>query len=234
MSFGLICGTSLLDSNLFGDLSVQNVSTERRQVEVRKGDGFYVLQRHDSPEGYRAPHEIDHQSNILALEKLNVDQVMGIHSVGTLTNQIPPGTFAIPHDFLNLWQTYTFYPDRRGHSVAAFDNVLRKRIREALKQKNIGFSEEAVYVQTRGPRFETPAEGRLLAEFGDIVGMTAAAEVILASERDLPYASLCSIDNFVNGIEGTAVDYQSFQEQVKQHRSRVVYAVEGLLDEFRS
>jgi len=230
MDTGVICGTSLLDSDLFSDLPERTVETDRGTVRMRAGDSYFVLQRHASEEGYRAPHEINHHAHMLAFRNLDVEVLVSIQSAGTLTRSIPPGSFAIPHDFLNPWQTHTFYPDRRGHRAVSFDDPLRKQIREALKEKNIGFTEEAVYVQTRGPRFESPAEGRMLTEYGDIVGMTAAAELILAREQGLRYATLCSVDNFVNGIEGTSVDYEDFQEQVEQHRSSVVYAVRHVVE----
>ncbi len=232
MTLGVLCGSSLLESDRFSELPVQVVETKRQDVRVKDGSNFFVIQRHKSGnDGYTPPHEIDHRSHILALQRLDVDQIFAVQSTGSLTNRIPPGTFAIPDDFLNLWERHTFYSDERGHRVAEFDNKLRKTIRETLKQKNYHFSEHAVYVQTQGPRFETPAEGRLLANFGHLVGMTAAAEVILANEKEMPYATLCSVDNYVNGIEDTSIDYESFQDAVRKHQDKVIRTVEGVIDQ---
>lgn len=50
-----------------------------------------------------------------------------------------------------------------------------------------------VYVQTRGPRFETVAEVRFLATLGHIVGMTGAHEATYCQERGLRYASVCMV-----------------------------------------
>ncbi len=230
MSLGVLCGSSLLESDQFADLPEQTVETSRGDVRLRKGNGYYLIQRHRSGEnGYQPPHKIDHKAHILALLDVDVDCIFAIQSTGTLTNQIPPGTFAIPDDFINLWERHTFFDDRRGHGVVEFNSTLRKSIREVLKEKNLHFSENAVYVQTLGPRFETPAEGRLLKEFGDIVGMTAASEVILANEKDLPYATLCCIDNYVNGIEDTSIDYESFRDNVRKNEAKVIRAVEGVI-----
>ena len=57
-----------------------------------------------------------------------------------------------------------------------------------------------VYWQTRGPRFETPAEIRLIAAHADLVGMTVAGECIPARELGLQYAALCMVDNLANGL----------------------------------
>jgi 5'-methylthioadenosine phosphorylase len=57
-----------------------------------------------------------------------------------------------------------------------------------------------VYWQTIGPRFETPAEIRLLAAHADLVGMTMASECIVAGELGLRYAAICVVDNLANGL----------------------------------
>ena len=57
-----------------------------------------------------------------------------------------------------------------------------------------------VYWQAIGPRFETPAEIRLIAAHADVIGMTIASECILAGELGIPYAAVCVVDNLANGI----------------------------------
>ena len=57
-----------------------------------------------------------------------------------------------------------------------------------------------VYWQAVGPRFETPAEIRLIAPHADVVGMTIASECVVAREPGLEYAALCVVDNLANGV----------------------------------
>ena len=57
-----------------------------------------------------------------------------------------------------------------------------------------------VYWQAIGPRFETPAEIRLIAAHADVIGMTIAAECIVAREMGIPYAAVCVVDNLANGL----------------------------------
>ena len=47
---------------------------------------------------------------------------------------------------------------------------------------------------------ETRAEINFFKRFGDIVGMTLASEATLCMEQGIPYASICSVDNYCNGI----------------------------------
>jgi len=78
-----------------------------------------------------------------------------------------------------------------------------------------------VYVQLRGPRFETKAEIRILQHWGDVVGMTAAHEADLCSELGLRYNSLAMIDNYANGLEGTEIDFAKFKDLVKDNQAKV-------------
>jgi len=57
-----------------------------------------------------------------------------------------------------------------------------------------------VYWQTIGPRFETPAEIRMIAAHADVVGMTIGSECVIAGELGLEYAVICVVDNLANGL----------------------------------
>jgi 5'-methylthioadenosine phosphorylase len=73
----------------------------------------------------------------------------------------------------------------------------------------------------RGPRFETRAEIRVIRDWGDVVGMTAAHEADLCVEAGLRYNSLALVDNFANGIEGTGIDFARFNDLVKSNQATV-------------
>ena len=45
----------------------------------------------------------------------------------------------------------------------------------------------------------------MISQFADLVGMTMASEAVIAQELEIPYASLCSIDNFAHGLEEKAL-----------------------------
>ena len=78
-----------------------------------------------------------------------------------------------------------------------------------------------VYVQMRGPRFETKAEIRVVSSWGDVIGMTAAHEADLCTEAGVGYNSLAVIDNYANGLEGTEIDFARFKDLVKTNQQRV-------------
>src|SRR5690606_252076 len=79
-----------------------------------------------------------------------------------------------------------------------------------------------VYAHTTGPRFETPAEVRALAAHADIVGMTLAADLILAREAGLAYAAVCVVDNLANGLSTEQLTLDEFHAGAESNRERLV------------
>ena len=77
-----------------------------------------------------------------------------------------------------------------------------------------------VYAGLLGPSYETPAEIRFYASVGDIVGMTVAAECVLAAELQLAYAAVCMVDNLANGVGDDQLTVEEFQQGVETNRSR--------------
>jgi len=61
--------------------------------------------------------------------------------------------------------------------------------------------DRGVYWQANGPRFETPAEVRMIAGYADVVGMTVASECVAANQLGLAYAAVCVVDNLANGLD---------------------------------
>ncbi len=73
------------------------------------------------------------------------------------------------------------------------------------------------YVQTRGPRFETVAEIAALSRFADLVGMTLASEATLARELGMPFAAVCTVDNYANGLADGVLTWDEVLEISRQY-----------------
>jgi Phosphorylase superfamily len=89
-----------------------------------------------------------------------------------------------------------------------------------------------VYAQTRGPRFETPVEIRMLATHGHIVGMTCAHEVMLCNEIKLPYAVVCMVDNVANGLAEKELSVEEFHAGVAQNQAAMDKIFQLLISKF--
>jgi 5'-methylthioinosine phosphorylase len=169
-------------------------------VRAIDAGSIVLIQRHGP--GRRVPAQlVDHHANIRAACELGCDRILAICSAGTLRPDWEVGTIVCPSDFYAPEVAPSFYDDPRGHSVPGFDQAWRQVVIGVWGSvTETAVVDGGVYAQTRGPRFETPAEVRALARYADLVGMTIASEAILAGEAEVAYAAICTIDNIANGI----------------------------------
>ncbi|MBW2039020.1 MAG: MTAP family purine nucleoside phosphorylase [Deltaproteobacteria bacterium] len=184
-----------------------------------KGTEVTLLPRH-GPQRI-PPHRINHRANIYALKRLGVSEVIGINSVGSLREEIPPGWVVIPHDYLSPWSVVTFYEHQAMHITPALDERLRELIIRAATKAGINFVKEGVYIQTIGPRLETKAEIVMLCNFGDVVGMTMPHEATLCQEVGLAYASICSVDNYCHGIGERPLTEEEISQRARENAAKI-------------
>jgi 5'-methylthioadenosine phosphorylase len=168
--------------------------------------GAAIAQRHGAPGGpYVLPHRIDHAANLRRLAEQGCDRVLAIASVGSLRPELGVGSLICPDDFIALHLEASIHEDERAHSAPGFDRRWRREVIDAWDENGQQLRDGGVYWQTIGPRFETPAEIRMIAPHADVVGMTIAAECVVAGELELDYAAVCVVDNLANGIGETEV-----------------------------
>jgi 5'-methylthioadenosine phosphorylase len=175
-----------------------------------------MLYRHGLDE-YVPPHRIDHPVHMRALAELGCDRVLAISSVGSLRVDLAVGSILVPDDFIALDQPPVVAVEHQGqHVVPGFDLEWRARVLDAWTACAAAAPvDRGVYWQANGPRFETPAEIRMIAGFADVVGMTVASECIAANQLELSYAAVCVVDNLANGLDTdllTREDYERGQE----------------------
>jgi 5'-methylthioadenosine phosphorylase len=161
--------------------------------------GAAIVQRH-SGDPYVLPHLIDHEANLRPLAEQGCDRVLAIASVGSLRADLAVGSLVCPDDFIALHLDRSIYADARAHTAPGFDPHWRDEVIEAWAASGQAPRDGGVYWQTIGPRFETPAEVRLIAAHADVVGMTVGSECVIAAELGLQYAALCMVDNLANGL----------------------------------
>jgi 5'-methylthioadenosine phosphorylase len=140
------------------------------------------------------------------------------------------GTFLCPDDFIALSVGVTIFEDRRAHVVPGFHPEWRREL-QAVWAANVDsyLIDGGVYWQTIGPRFETPAEIRLIARHADVVGMTIASECVIAAELGLAYAAICVVDNLANGIAERELTVEEFDAGRAQNRERLGAAVAAIV-----
>jgi 5'-methylthioadenosine phosphorylase len=222
----IIGGTSLLDAASFAGWPDVAISTRFGAAQLKRSKNTVFLQRHGAP--CLPPHRINHKANIAALKELGAQKVLAINSVGSLKAAIKPGTLVIPDDFICPWHIETFFDDEARFMVPAMDEMFARDIFGICTMHTRSVRMGGTYVQTIGPRLETRAEVKMLKRFGDIVGMTLASEATLAMELELPYASICSVDNYCNGILKTPLT----MDEIFANIAKNARIIENILNAF--
>jgi 5'-methylthioadenosine phosphorylase len=162
--------------------------------------------QHDTP-----PHKINYRANIKALEMLGVKRVLATNAVGSINREIPPLGLALLTDFLDFTsgRENTFF--NGGDSGVKHIDVsipycptLNKQLLALAPRFGLELRPQAVYACMNGPRLESPAEIRMLAQLGaDVVGMTGIPEATLAKELGICYSAVAFSVNWAAGIEKT-------------------------------
>jgi 5'-methylthioadenosine phosphorylase len=188
-------------SDLLRNNAVRSMKNKFGQTSVLIADKIAWILRHGNDTNrYILPHLINHRANLQALKDLDATEIVGINSTGSLKKDLCPGMIVIPDDFIMLTATPTIHQNKAVHITPSLNEKVRQKFIKAAQAGKIKFVKKGTYWQTHGPRLETKAEIKMMANFADIVGMTMANEAVIALELDLPYASVCSIDNFANGL----------------------------------
>lgn len=223
---GVVGGHSILgvgtDAPLPGRARRRPAHGSAGPVTILDAGEFVVLQRHGLDE-YVPAHLIDHARNLMALAAVGCDRVLALSSVGSLRADLAVGTHLVPDDFIALDRPPTsIHVDERCHVVPGFTSAWRAEILGRWQRADDGpVVDGGVYWQANGPRFETPAEIRLLAGFADVVGMTVGSECVAANELGLDYAAVCVVDNLANGLGRELLTTEQFTEGKRANQERL-------------
>ena len=161
--------------------------------------------------------------------------MLAISSVGSLRAETAVGSFLCPDDFIALHLGGSSFADERGHIVPGFDPGWRSRVLEAWDGV-VGETllDGGTYWEAIGPRFETPAEIRLIASHAEVIGMTIASECVAACELGISYAAICVVDNLANGIGDEALSGETYDAGRTANRARLERLVPPLVAELRA
>lgn len=207
----------------------RQVVTERGEVELLDAGDHVVLPRHGM-DSYTPAQLVDHPRNLAALIEADCDRVLAICSVGSLHRELGVGAFLCASDFIALGRVDAAFDDARGHVVPDFDPLWRRLVLEAWKTAtDEPITEQGTYWQSPGPRFETPAEIRMIAAHADVVGMTMGSECVTASQLGIAYAAICVVDNLANGIAAAPLTTEEYESGHAANRERLGTALVQLL-----
>jgi 5'-methylthioinosine phosphorylase len=172
-----------------------------------QGHTLVFLARHGDAHQF-PPHKVNYRANLWALQHVGVKRVLAVAAVGGITAGMKPARLVFPDQIIDYtWGREHSYADGSQDHVQHVDfshpytPSLHARLVAVARELKLDAVESGVYGATQGPRLESIAEIRRMAQDGcDLVGMTAMPEAGLARELDLEYACCAVVVNWAAGL----------------------------------
>jgi len=149
-----------------------------------------------------SPTSINYRANIDAMKRAGVTDIISVSAVGSLKEELPPGTFVIIDQFIDrsfAREKSFFGPGLVAH-VSMAEPVcprLGDHIEAACKANGIAHARGGTYLVMEGPQFSTLAESNLYRSWGcSVIGMTNMPEAKLAREAEIPYATIAMVTDY--------------------------------------
>ena len=125
------------------------------------------------------------------------------NGAGGIRESWTPGTPVLISDHINL----TAASPLEGATFIDLTDLYSARLREVARSIEPTL-DEGVYVQFRGPHYETPAEVQMAKHIGGhIVGMSTALEAIAARQAGMEILGMSLITNLAAGISPTPLSH---------------------------
>lgn len=165
------------------------------------GMRLVFLPRHGR--GHRIPpSEVNFRANIDALKRAGVTDVLALSAVGSLREDLAPGTFVVVDQFIDrtFARGKTFFGTGLVGHVSMAEPVCRRvgdAAEAAARAAGIPCVRGGTYVVMEGPQFSTRAESELYRSWkASVIGMTNMPEAKLAREAELCYATVAMVTDY--------------------------------------
>ena len=128
-----------------------------------------------------------------------------------------PGTPVLISDHINL----TAASPLEGATFVDLTDLYSERLRTVARSVDPSL-DEGVYVQFRGPHYETPAEVRMAGVLGgSLVGMSTALETIAAREAGMEVLGFSLITNLAAGISDSPLSHEEVLAAGREAEGRI-------------
>ncbi|MGB6884667.1 MAG: S-methyl-5'-thioadenosine phosphorylase [Candidatus Acidiferrum sp.] len=166
-----------------------------------EGKRVAFLARHGR--GHRIlPGQINFRANVYAMKLLGVERIISVSAVGSLMEELRPGEFLVPDQFVDRTKNRvsTFFGDGLVAHVG-FDKPTCGQVSGVLADASVHCGvmvhRRGTYVCIEGPQFSTLAEAHMHRQLRfDVIGMTNVTEAKLAREAEICYATIAMITDF--------------------------------------
>jgi 5'-methylthioadenosine phosphorylase len=237
---GFIGGSGIYEALPLADTREEDVTTPygdpSAPLTVGRLEGtdreLAFLPRHGRDHEY-SPTDLPYRANIHALKQLGVTHVIASNAVGSLREDLPPGTLLLPDQIFDRTKRResTFFGDGvvvHQPFAEPYCPELRGHLREAAAgaRERGDLDTEVVdggtYVCIEGPQFSTKAESEFYRSQGwDVVGMTAIPEAKLAREAEISYAAVVGVTDYDVWKDDSEVTLQEVLENAAANEAAI-------------
>ncbi|MEQ8826262.1 MAG: S-methyl-5'-thioadenosine phosphorylase [Parvibaculum sp.] len=149
-----------------------------------------------------SPTTINYRANIDAMKRAGVTDIISVSAVGSLKDELPPGSFVIDDQFID--RTFSREKSFFGEGFVAHVSManpvcprLGDHLEAACKANDIKHTRGGTYLVMEGPQFSTLAESNLYRSWGcSVIGMTNMPEAKLAREAEICYATVAMVTDY--------------------------------------
>ncbi|MFQ3675352.1 MAG: purine-nucleoside phosphorylase, partial [Endomicrobiia bacterium] len=112
-----------------------------------------------------------------------------------------------------------------------YSKDLRDIAKKVAKNLNIKIY-EGVYIASRGPSYETPAEIQAFKKLGaDLAGMSVVPEAIVARQSGIKVLGISYISNLAAGISKTVLTHEEVLDNAKKVAKKFNELLKGIIKE---
>jgi 5'-methylthioinosine phosphorylase len=215
---------------IYGEPSSELLLGEFDPEENNKGEKAPIifLSRHGFKHNI-PPHKVNYRANIQALKDAGVTSIIAVNAVGGISDKMSPGTIVLPDQIIDYsyGREHTFFADNLEQVTHIdfsnpYTQSLIDKISQAAEKIKLDIIQPATYACTQGPRLETSAEIKRLANDGcDIVGMTGMPEATLAKELGIDYASISFVANWGAGISQKEITMAEIEAEIANGMDKI-------------
>ena len=204
---GIFGGTGIYDSGLLKESKEITIDTPYGKtsdsITIGEFNGRKVafMPRHGKKHTI-PPHLINYRANIWAFKELGVKRIIAPSAVGSLKDELEPGHFALPSQFIDFTKSRkgSFSEEGRVIHISVADPFcpeLQNIVANVINDQDVVMHKDCTYVCIEGPRFSTKAESKFFRTTGaDIIGMTLVPECQLAREAQICYMSISTVTDY--------------------------------------
>jgi len=204
---GIIGGSGVYEIEGLQNLQWQRVSSPFGEASDEllfgelDGQQLVFLPRHGR--GHRhSPSSINYRANIDVLKRAGVSEILSLSAVGSLKEELPPGTFVIVDQFIDRTRQRekSFFGEGLVAHVSLAQPIcsrLAELVFHGVRELGVSAVRGGTYLAMEGPQFSPRAESELYRSWGcDVIGMTNVPEAFLAREAEICYATVAMVTDY--------------------------------------